>query len=546
LAYTYGSKRQYIHILQKWGIEKNHTRKSKTKHDLSPGSLADTESAMGVDHGLSPATHVLASLDIPTGADSNAMVRQWIQEQPAEISQESYSHEADDVAWPEEQSPCATQQPTVQVDGSFTHDREMLAAEFCFALSDDRRALSSFRAVYKAVRKQGALSPSFAIKLTINCSRCMQTTEEAPGVRRMITEHFGHPFASSGTGDRFLFWTLYVRTLDTTTEKSCDEDTARRVHQIVESSIRGGRLDVLPQCGQVLDLVTLQCLDYILSRYNDNLSAGRAIDVNNFLRQFIRQQGHNAGNQRDSSCMDVACVRSCLQWCTRKLKEGRQLPGIFHEMPPQHDSSIEVYRQDLEVFAYLWHSWRASKSTGDESTSNWDKTVETELGISATELLSTITWMLTAAAPPAPVEAADTDELLTRAAEGASIIATLDDAVLLGNFVERFLCMNKVVQTPLTEREFRDLALVRLRSFAETVLDVRIPSLDTGAEDAVPDISPSMTATFRLSPCVGVTPAAGTLVSQRVGQHDFVEDPESSSWNGTLSDGEESVDSSVA
>lgn len=362
----------------------------------------------------------------------------------------------------------------------------------------------------------------------------MQTSKEANNTRHMVNTNLQHFSTSDAPVDNFLFWALYVRTFDTTAGKSCDKSPIAQIEQIVQKILYQGHLASLPQRGLVLDLVTFQCLSYVVSRYNDHLPAGTCLDVNSILRQFIQQRG-NINHQQSSIHTRISCIRSCLQWCLRELGEGTEPQSPLHDIPTEPDGSNEAYKGDLEIFAHLWHTWRASKSTGDDSCSTWDKTVEKELGICATELLATITWMLTSLAPtPSPASTGTTaTELLAAASEGAAELASLDDAALLRSFLDRFLSMNSPVQTTPAEQEFRDLAHAHLRAFAEGVLHVRIPSpqdISKGDKPASRDQSPSTHSPIFLNnrPRARASP-----------------DRSSWSWSGTMSEDGDWADSSV-
>jgi hypothetical protein len=331
------------------------------------------------------------------------------------------------------------------------HEQELLAADFCFAVSDDQAASTIFRTLYNNLKQQNTLPPPLAVKLAINSARCIHTDEQADCSRQQLNENLKHMSDSNNAVDHFLFSTLYARSFDSVAGKSRDNTSVSLVNGIAKDIVHQGRLERLPQRGLALDLLTYQCLHYVLVRYNEIVKG--CVDINGLLRQFL--------GQRDKR--EITCIRSCLQWCHDRLSRLSLRLGeaIFHNIPQNKDPVIETYKADLEVFAYLWHTWYTSPPP---SSSTWDKTVEVELGISPTELLVTVVWML-AATSQGPVSA-----------EGASHLLTLDDDGLLAGFLMRFLATNTLVRTTPAEGTFRTVGLGCMRVFAERTLGVRIPS----------------------------------------------------------------------
>lgn len=389
------------------------------------------------------------------------------------------------------------QQPVLQVDGSFSYDREILAAEFCFAISDDHMASFLFKSVYSNLAEQHSLSPHFAVKLAINCARGIQTKAHAEEARLMLQESLRYLPQPNDRANCFLFRALHARTFESTTGKSRDDTMIKLVSDIVEDIVRQGQLVPLQQRGLKLDVVTYQSLYYALVRYNENLgSRAGHFDVKGILHQFIQQLEHS--NKRHASTpFWPTCLRACLQWCAEKLVEEPSAQKILKDIPCDLDETVDGYREDLEAFTNLWFKWLTGKSTGDESSSTWDRTAEAELGISATELLATITWIITGEC----IDGVATDATI-HAYQAAERLASMDDSSLLNLFLNRFLCTNNLVQTTPQERDFRNMALPRLRDFAAETLQVRMPALYAEPVPAgflLKNFSPQMEACYRLN-----------------------------------------------
>lgn len=381
------------------------------------------------------------------------------------------------------------------------YERELLAADFCFAISDDQAASTIFRTIYNNLKQQNT-PPALAVQLAINSARCVHTDEQADRSRQQLNENLKYMSDSNNPVDHFLFYTLYARSFDSVAGKSRDNTSVSLVNGIAKDIVDRGRLERLPQRGLALDLVTYQCLHYVLVRYNEIVKG--CVDVNGLLRQFLRQ--------RDKR--EITCIRSCLQWCQDRLSRSplRLGDAIFHNIPQNKDPAIKVYRADLEVFANLWHTWYTSPSS---PPSTWDKTVQVELGISPTELLVTVVWMLSATSQ-GPVSA-----------EGVSHLLTLDDDGLRAEFLKRFLATNTLVRTTPAEGTFRTVGLGCMRAFAERTLGVRIPS------SRAPQVSEDLADAYG-SP----DRARQAWVQEMLGTPSS---SEGSSESGTLSDDEETM-----
>ncbi|KAK4034220.1 hypothetical protein C8A01DRAFT_18946 [Parachaetomium inaequale] len=223
-------------------------------------------------------------------------------------------------------------------------------------------------------------------------------------------------------------------------------------------------IDLTPR-GLRLDVPAYILLRSALVRFNLTDDEDK-IDVHDVLGQFIAQHltAKRAPEQMDTDpILDINCIRSCLTWCMTMLDRNPDIPLEVRGI--DGDTAADTFT----VLCTLWHVWRchglpSSSSCHAEATHSnitpsvaWADDAEPQLGLRATQLLSTMVCMIMAAAPQQTMHAAGMP-VLERALAGAnalSILSTLGSEGLLHRFLHQACTSNwRLVAQSDEERGF--------------------------------------------------------------------------------------------
>jgi hypothetical protein len=200
-------------------------------------------------------------------------------------------------------------------------------------------------------------------------------------------------------------------------------DTTKALHQIEQLLLTitdgaGGQIRLQPRSAMDLWLTTwlYVFLSYAITRWNDDSAASDTLDTDDLLQQVLDHQRW----LREDGAMPP-CLLSCRDFCVEVL---RRSPAILEEF---HGKNSEVY----QVSGAIWYAWQTPSNFFPAlSEHQWDSEAETQLGISALELLVTLVRVILS-------DATDGGRPFTTAVQRVSEIQAMTEVALLHNFLRQ-------------------------------------------------------------------------------------------------------------
>ncbi|KAK4130565.1 hypothetical protein BT67DRAFT_436988 [Trichocladium antarcticum] len=288
----------------------------------------------------------------------------------------------------------------------------------------------------------------------VACARTALTREQADTARAMLNDGIDLVLGGDdegGANDRDVTWARFVLRL--LLAATYDGDAGARFHsvELIEEALLGVTLDhqgpprlrELIGRGPRLDITAYSLLSWALSRFNHDADADAdaddgedCIDSAAILDQFLHQQPalpSGLGNAQldprfQIDCLgEIDCVPRCLRWCMSTLANGPAIPAAIRRAVRNRRTAVYA------VLCTLWDAWWRSTLASPLSSLAWTVNAEPQLGISATELLATVVYMIMADAPRR--ETWPDGRVLLRALVAAEALNRLTPTRLLRRFL---------------------------------------------------------------------------------------------------------------
>ncbi|CAM1511286.1 Fc.00g087990.m01.CDS01 [Cosmosporella sp. VM-42] len=339
-------------------------------------------------------------------------------------------------------------------------ESKKLAADFCSAMSDDENAFRLYFELYNAASTR--LSTAAKDMLVISCARAADQTKNAKLARQLLAHHQSLPFGSDKT---FVFSMLgtYTQERDDTADKTAVQnhvcDIIRRV--IVNDT----DLANIPHGYYAIDLVAYQCLSHGLDVYEKACTANGqrpTFSSDCIINQYVESQP--VAHERDG-CFPL---RSCVEWCWTQLSLNPRVPQEIASI--NANDMQRPWCNNIAVFCTLWN---AMLQTVDGNTSQlpWYHDCESALGISPSELLVTVAWMIGENVSMGVMEI----DILEYATASAKDILQLPEGTLWIEFLKKFGWMNKFVDPSQDDKAFEAVVLDHVRQYISNALGLHLP-----------------------------------------------------------------------
>ncbi|KAK0701770.1 hypothetical protein B0T26DRAFT_757760 [Lasiosphaeria miniovina] len=313
-------------------------------------------------------------------------------------------------------------------------------ANFLAALGDGKSCYQICALLYQARTLQDHVPDETHLDHVVACNQTQQTDKHSEEVLAMLQDNVDHlldPDGSDMTWQTCFFDLLQAHAYDRGhDEKAAIGQIIRFVNTYLEPDLV---LKIIPGRGYPVDIQAYQYLSYSLIRYNDNIHATKGhdfVDTATILDQFIGQQPAFA----TKNPLLLSCLGDCRAWCISVLECGPAIPGkIRHARAGQVGATYQI-------LCTLWYIWMSelfprslSHARGGSSRrayplANWADDVKPQLGISPSELLTTVVCMIMAAAP-FPHDDHAAPDFIEQALAGARDL----DAVSPEDLIRRFL-----------------------------------------------------------------------------------------------------------
>jgi hypothetical protein len=329
---------------------------------------------------------------------------------------------------------------------------------------------------------------------TVACVRTAQTQAQAWKARNMVKANFQYLREENDSWTTRLFEFLLAYTYDWGNDREHGlEQIAKTLCEIVDDRQGHDCLKGLAPRGPGLDVLSYVVFRAGLVRYN-RTHQDDEIYIPDVLQQFMGQQpAFRHGSEMETNPLPrIDCLSSCLRWCMDTLSNGSVAPV---DLPGAGDNPVaEAYT----LLCTLWSHWLGchprsplpphAAATGASlgSFPAWADNAKRQLGISPTELLSTVVCMIVASIPGHTTDASTS--VWERALAGARALKKLDSECLMRRFLDQIWAANRWLALRRHEgHDFhRDAANVEMveaarRFVAESLGIYDLPALDPGA-----------------------------------------------------------------
>ncbi|KAJ4310892.1 hypothetical protein N0V84_010738 [Fusarium piperis] len=436
------SKRQYGYRLDKWGIKKYNNAAEKKN---SMGALEQMEFDNVRPFNTTP------RLTLPSNMSSTSAIVD-------DMDRDDYIH--------------MKQSPRHRIrypwgPGGVEATRK-LAADFCAAMLDDENAFPLYSGLYTSLSRPNQPHSATQTFVAISCARVADKLENAHHAHELLSTlliqrqahgvepHFVLSMLKAYLGDRL---------------EQADKTVARRrtcntIGQYIDNS---GSLKHLPHGYSSIDLVAYYLLFYGLDQYEQALCDEESppnFSTEHLLNDFIRKQPFI-----DMVRQNVPPpLRLCVEWCRGQLQYNHPVP--LQNSLAQPNPAMRHWWDNIRIFCTLWSVLLGLVRPG--CAPDWYNQCESAYGISASELLVTVSWMIGAETAPRDYAVSDED-LLKNAAERAQGLSELRESELLIKFLDKFEWMNELVDLVDDEKSFETVLQSQLRQYLSETLRIQLP-----------------------------------------------------------------------
>ena len=369
--------------------------------------------------------------------------------------------------------------------------RHLFLSDMLSALGDGTSAFPIYFSLCRST------STGLPLAHLIACACAAQTQGHAIQARTLLDDYVDEILDHAGRGSsaELLFKLLAARAWDW----PGDEDNANgQIDELIiacTESLPDNELQLkaLPPRDNSLDIPLYQHLGYALGRWNDSNASNMGvdkIDVDRLLCQMVSQQlasEDDPGSAVIDPSLRMGCLPSCLKWCLDVLAQN---PVIPNALLGRAGSPVDALTAIYQVSCTLWGIWLSyilpssssvrfppeiSAQAGRCPHASWADESETQLGISAAELLVTVVCMIMAEAWTATTTmdpCAAGSDIILHAQQGASVLVSLAPGEILDRFLRqvrqnsdpRMLAPTKVAVEviPAIFRPFRDFVFTCL------------------------------------------------------------------------------------
>ncbi|KAM0563666.1 hypothetical protein ACHAPJ_001392 [Fusarium lateritium] len=463
------SKRQYGYRFEKWGIRKYNANEKK----IPPNALTVIGNHESTDYG-----DVVADFDGDPRSFNSKSLLGLPDEDTLMTTAGSDDTDCDDMSDVQGSSSLLIQFPW----GTGSDDEaNQLAADFCAAMLDDTNAFALYSNLYASLSNTGQSSPETRRFMAIACARVAGEPDNARNARELLSEEWPQTSSNGNSEDPFVLSMLkaYVGSHHEDVDNSSSSDQIR--HNIEQVLDNERSLIHIPHKYSSIDLVAFFFLNYGLEIYNEGFDKSNPPDfmIEHVLNEFIKRQPF----MKASHYGVPSPLRRCIEWCEEQLRLNH--PVALQDAPVQPSSDTRCWWHNIRVFCTLWRVM--TNLVRSNCAPEWYTQCESAFGISPSELLVTLTWMIRAETTSADDDISDA-KLLQHAADGAKHLLELDEPKLWIDFLNRFAWMNYLTNPGEDQQSFEAQVKDQLRKFVSEMLRVQLPHQPENQPTGVADM----------------------------------------------------------
>ncbi|KAK7398091.1 hypothetical protein QQX98_012543 [Neonectria punicea] len=471
------SKRQYGYRFKKWEMKKYN---SADKTDTPQNSAKN---------GVSPDFHVQRYrsgprfLDVPTNysetayhAPSNASGTPSASDVDAEMSFVDEDTDSEDNV----SSPGS---PALSIRYSWEFDDEVkkLVTDFCAATLDEENSFVLGSDLLGSLASSSEASTSAKNLVIISFARVARQPKNAKNAkiaRELLTRH-REQAQQSGFDRPFVFSMLDANMEE---QEHKDENLGKdALNRRICDNIRKVLIDDttlgdIPHNYSAIDLVAYGLLSSGLEVYAKTPAVADGprptLLLGDLLYQYVVKQPFAETISRGESTP----LHVCITWCAKQLQLNHKIPSEVASIP--RDNAHGQCCDNVQLFCTLWHAMLMSVQ--NDTPPPWYGPCESALGISPSELLITVCWMLGDEAKSAPDSH---NNILQRADAVAKSMARLLEPELWTKFLRKFIWIDKLVELNDEDKAFEAVTLQHTRRYISATLKVPLPF---PAEESLP------------------------------------------------------------
>lgn len=461
------SKRQLTYRFEKWGLNKY----GKKHHNSDAATIDDIDSP-GFDDEQDEDDAFTTEQD-----DS------WLNEQDMDDFQydgvddlepdDSFDLDEDeDTILDMVDHPIPTPNPLTNVDY-----KTKLAADFLSALSDDEAAFSIFAPLCSSSLSvsKPLSTPLSSEMLLVSTIRSVDGPEAARTARQLMVKYQAR---HSGSFKKFMASMLdaYMQERGTSKDRA---GVARRVGRIMSGLFEAeDYLAELQNEYLSIDLLTYRFLSHGLDAYaalRPHDAGDATFDPDDHLNKYVSAQPFIA--RLRSGSRRPCALRSCVTWCQTQLhRDDITIPLAVQNITAAQNHT--PWMDDIQLFCTLWDAMLQCLLQ-DNNFPAWYANSEAELGISPSELLVTLCWIIgdndtAPTATQSPV--GDVLPILQRAQSSTDILVHWPEPRLWEAFLNKFTEMNKLVDLVPEDQSFEASASSCARAYVSSALDIQLPN----------------------------------------------------------------------
>lgn len=453
----HASKRQYGYRLDKWGVKK-YNNSGEKKNSMSALDQMEFDNVRPLDTS--------SRLNLPSNmASTSAIV-------------DDTDHDDHIPMKPNPRH--RIRYPWGPGDGQAT---TKLAADFCAAMSDDENAFQLYSGLYNSLSRSNQPHSATQMFVAISCARVADKPENT----RQAWELLSGLLSQRYDDEPHFVMSMLKAYLQDRLEQADNTTVKRRTCATIQKFLdETGSLRHIPHNYSSIDLVADYFLFYGLDQYEHSLSEEEVspnFSTEHLLNDFIRRQPFVDMVRRNVS----QPLRLCMAWCSEQLLINHPVP--LQNPPVQPNPTMRHWWDNTRIFCTLWGVLLGLVRPG--CAPDWYNQCESAYGISASELLVTVSWMIGAETTPSDYTMSDRD-ILKNTAERAQSLLELKESELLIEFIDKFEWMNELVDLVDEEKSFEPFLQSQLRQYLSETLRIQLPypaqSQSQSQESAAPEM----------------------------------------------------------
>ena len=478
------SKRQYVHQLKKWEATKykkggqiipqaksKKPGRNRIKNEWMKQNR--TESMVSLDGSVDDSDNERETGSVTLSSQTSLDI-----DEDDEFQQHSgVNHWAPPLCRGDSRTTARVQKQPGRWNSSNMFSVRKTIADFDFSMSDDRASFEGYKACFESLPQiQASHIESLRPFLVISMARSAQAPEHIHTVREMLETFWSNPNTPIAISSVYKLLGAYML------DRSKDKDGAKVIIKDVFDDTIIDRRE-LTWSHRALGIIPYPFLKHGIRRYNEDKAPQDRLDKEVIMAQFLKElEPEFEAGQGDNL---VAVVRDCLLWCIGVLEGRPEIPRVWQDIPCNGDDLVD-WKNDYEVFCYLWNQWQTDTLSGLPQPS-WVQRAEEDLCISATELLITISYLIMDgdgddeegnSNGAAATQEHDPYRLVQRALKNAKLEAGSDDTRLWSNFLDKFCWMNELTDMEYKDKTFKAEVMEYVRKYVFKMLTSGIHNVD--------------------------------------------------------------------